>query len=107
MSLIHQRSFLTLYLSKVALLICLGCQSSVTAQEAKISIIPAPVSMQVKTGSFTLSNATTIGVPKKPADVSTVAAYFADKIKLATGFNLRMVNTGDASIQLIIKSTFD
>ncbi len=107
MSIIHKTSSLTLYLSRLTLLVFLGCQSSVTAQETPISIIPAPVSLKVNAGSFTLSNATAIGIPKKPSDVSTVAAYFADKIKPATGFNLRVVNTGDAAIQFIIKTPFD
>src|SRR5688572_17672396 len=86
----------------------IACQSSVSGQTAStISIIPVPVSMQVNSGSFALTSGTTIGIPAKPAEVSAIAAYFADKVKPATGFNLRIATTGGSAIQFVIKSPQD
>jgi hexosaminidase len=95
-------------LRQLILLFLVACQSSVSAQtEPYISIIPVPVSMQVNQGSFELNNNTSIGIPMKPADASTIAAYLADRIKPATGFNLRITTSGEASIQFLIKSPQD
>lgn len=96
------------FAGKFILLFLLGCQSSVSAQsENSVSIIPAPASIKVNSGSFSLVNGMTIGIPRKPADVANVAAYLADKIKPATGFNLRIITSNDANIQFSILSPAD
>lgn len=97
-----------LFKNIIILLLC-GCQTTVSsAQEASsVSIIPAPVSMTLQSGTFELTTNSTIGVHAKHAESSTIAAYLADKIKPSTGFNIRIVTSGEASIQFVVKPTQD
>ena len=85
-----------------------ACSSVVSAQTVpNIAIIPAPVSLKINTGSFQLTSTTSIGVTTKPAELSMLAAYLADELKPATGFNVKIQTSGESTIQLSIKTPHD
>jgi hexosaminidase len=97
------------FLKKASFLLLLACESPVVAQDQKqdISIIPLPVSVQKSQGQFTLANAMAIGIPAKQRELATVAAYLADKLRPATGYNFKIVTSGEPAIQLLLKKPAD
>jgi hexosaminidase len=80
---------------------------SISTFAQEISIIPQPVSLQVKTGVFNLTASTTISIPAKNSEATKIAAYLTDKIKTATGFHLKTTETSpeQGTISLRIGST--
>jgi hexosaminidase len=73
------------------------------AQE--ISIIPQPASLQVKTGAFDLTPSTTISIPAKNQDVARIGTYLTERIKSASGFQLKVIEgQQSAAIQLKLGS---
>jgi hexosaminidase len=65
------------------------------AQE--ISIIPQPVSVQVKTGVFNLTANTTVSIPSKNSDVAKIATYFTNRVKSASGYELKIAESSQSS----------
>jgi len=61
---------------------------AVSQTTSPISIIPQPVSLEIKTARFVLNNQTKIAADTKNADVQRVAGYFASQVKTATGFTM-------------------
>lgn len=97
-----------LFLKRASFILLVACESPATAQDQPgIAIIPQPVSVQQGQGQFVLSNSMAISIPVKQRDASTVAAYLADKLTPATGYNFRIVSTGDAAIQFLLKTPQD
>jgi hexosaminidase len=72
-----------------------------------ISIIPAPVSLKQEAGHFLLTNSTTISVPAKQPELASIAKYFAEKVKPATGYILTTVEAKPASIVLTLNAKPD
>ncbi|MDJ1471548.1 family 20 glycosylhydrolase [Cytophagaceae bacterium DM2B3-1] len=65
-------------------------------QAQTYSIIPEPVSLQSTSGIFSLSSGTTL-VASNNAEARKVATYFSDKIKPATGLNLKTAESASGS----------
>jgi hexosaminidase len=65
------------------------------AQE--ISIIPEPASVQVKTGVFNLTASTTVSIPSKNSDVAKIATYFTNRVKSASGYELKIAESSQSS----------
>ncbi|RAW00291.1 beta-N-acetylhexosaminidase [Pseudochryseolinea flava] len=99
----------TIFRCVTLLLICASQAPVNTAAQHAFpnAIIPAPVSVAYQQGSFQLGSTTIIGVQVKHAESSTIAAYLADKIKVATGFHLKIVTSGESSIQFVINPKAD
>lgn len=63
---------------------------------AEISIIPQPVSLEKKGGSFEFNSYSVIEVPDKTPEVQMVARYFAQQLLRASGYPVRVQLSGDA-----------
>jgi hexosaminidase len=89
-----------------AVLICFHLQI-IHAQQ--VSIIPVPANMQMREGAYTLSEASTLNVSGNQSAATKVATYFADKVKPATGFNLKINNASlsDNGITLALNAQAD
>ncbi|CAN5626154.1 family 20 glycosylhydrolase [soil metagenome] len=72
-----------------------------------VSIIPVPAQMQRGSGYFPLNSSTRVIVPSSQGDAYKVGLYLIDKIKPATGYNLKIEENGQAGIQLILNSKAD
>jgi hexosaminidase len=68
------------------------------AQSNSIQLIPQPVDLQVLSGSFELNSNSVIGYDRPEG--RSVAEMLAQKLNLATGFNLKVETNKDAAIQL-------
>ncbi|HYG20249.1 MAG TPA: family 20 glycosylhydrolase, partial [Ohtaekwangia sp.] len=77
------------------------------AQDQKLSIIPVPAELQSHAGHFELTAATTIGIPARQAEAATIAAYFADKVKPATGYDLKISAGAAAHIRFVLNTKAD
>ena len=64
------------------------------------SIIPHPYELNVKTGAFQLNEKTIIVITE--TSIETVANYFNNEIKTATGFTLQIVNGHSSSANTIL-----
>jgi hexosaminidase len=70
----------------------------------EVAIIPRPVSMQQRSGSFTLNNKTAIIIRHQTANLEMVGNELAEKLRRATGYSLdvrpdhRSVNTENAIV---------
>src|SRR5687767_348564 len=73
----------------------------------EISIIPEPAEFKKSSGSFTIANATPISVPGKQAELQKIARFFAAKVVVSTGFDLRSVDTENSGIQLLLNDKPD
>jgi hexosaminidase len=69
-----------------------------TAISQNISLIPAPVQLTKGQGSFTLNSATLVVVPAKEAEIRKLADYLLSKIKPATGYDLKITESGENGI---------
>jgi hexosaminidase len=70
------------------------------AQTNSLNLIPQPVDLQLLSGSFSLNSTTTVGFDK--AEGKVVAEMLAQKLNIATGFNLKADNNKTAAIQFKI-----
>lgn len=57
------------------------------------SIIPTPVQVQIYDGNYKLESSTIIAVRPKNAATVKIAGYFNERIKQATGYELKIVET--------------
>ncbi|MBW8709422.1 MAG: family 20 glycosylhydrolase [Alphaproteobacteria bacterium] len=92
-----KRSFSLSALLLAALLA--GCQTSIPPAplpRATVSIIPAPASVTVGQGHFTVTAATQVLCAGKEADCAWVARYFTDLVKRSRGLQLN-AGTGEQS----------
>lgn len=72
-----------------------------------VSIIPTPVQLQQGNGFFILTNATTIIIPPKHAEINRVATYLVDKVKPSTGYSLKITESGQSGIQFALNTKPD
>src|SRR5688572_14233024 len=84
--------------SYALLLILFSC--SVVEAQPEISIIPEPVRVTPGKGAFTLTAGSDISVPNNAPEVSRIATYFAQRVKTAAGFDLKVVSSSRGVIQL-------
>ncbi|SKC73664.1 beta-N-acetylhexosaminidase [Ohtaekwangia koreensis] len=80
------------------------CTLPICIHAQTISIIPAPVSLKQEIGHFLLTNSTTISIPAKQPELASIAKYFADKVKPATGYTLNTVEAKPANIVLTLNT---
>jgi hexosaminidase len=85
------------------IVVTLAC---VKTYSQEINIIPQPMQVQRGNGTFTLTRSTTIGIPAKQAEAAKVAAYLANQIKSASGYELKIVETG-GTIEFSLNSKTD
>ncbi len=94
----------------LACIILLGGSFILFAQTTPtISLVPAPVSLAQKTGSFLLTNKTIIAVGTFDADANRVANFLSTAITVPTGFKNPVINKMVAgnSIRLVLLSVAD
>ena len=74
-----------------------------------ISIIPLPVSVVQKTGSFKINNKTVIELTSANADAKRVADYLSETIAVPAGFKLSVINklTNNNAIRIMLLSPAD
>lgn len=65
-------------------------------QSPEIAIIPQPVSLEKKGGSFELNNYSIIEIAEKNADLQMVARYLAQQLLRATGYPMNVQLPADA-----------
>src|SRR5205809_7345223 len=68
----------------------LSCKNEEEAKPSMQNLIPKPVSANATNDFFELTKETTINVQSDSEDDMHVANWFADKLKPATGFSLRV-----------------
>ena len=71
---------------------------------AGINIIPTPRSLEKREGSFKLSDGVSIGAITPEA--KKIATYFAAKISLATGYDVKVEDKGEITLVLDSCATF-
>ncbi len=94
----------------LAYIILLGDSFILFAQTTPtISLVPVPVSLAQKTGSFLLTNKTIIAVGTFDADANRVANFLSTAITVPTGFKNPVINKMVAgnSIRLVLLSVAD
>ena len=67
------------------------------AQQA-VHIIPQPVSLEMKEGSFVINDKTAIKVSKKDRETERVVHFFTEYVKRVSGFDLKGNNKGNKII---------
>jgi hexosaminidase len=77
--------------------ICIGNLAAQTPNE--VSIIPKPVSLELKTESFTVNNKTSIVVENGDEETVRVANMLAERFREAAGFSLKVNETKKYSSQ--------
>ncbi|TXG36849.1 beta-N-acetylhexosaminidase [Seonamhaeicola maritimus] len=99
----NQLSFHAIVKFVVLSLLLIG--SEVIAQS--FNIIPEPVEIEQGSGFYTLNKSTEIIVPSEQDEVINIAAYLADKIRPATGFDLSIAHSDKGGIQLKLNTKFN
>ncbi len=84
----------------------LGVSSFVFSQTASVSIIPAPVSVVTKTGSFQLSDKSVIELASSDADANRVAQFLSNALATPTGYKIPVSKT-NGTIKLVVLSAED
>lgn len=84
------------------LLLWVGCITSAYAQ-APINLIPQPVQVQARQGTFTLTKSTTIHYNQ--ADGKAVADMLTEQLNASTGFGLVAKSGSSGKIQLTLSAT--
>lgn len=98
-----QRSHYTTILSLAFLSLCFFTHG--IAQD--ISVIPAPSTVTKATGTFVLTNSTSLVLPENK-DVANVGEYLRAKLQPATGFGFpKAQNVGPGSIQFVLNKKAD
>lgn len=87
-------------MKKLLLLLFLTSFAVVYAQKPAVQIIPQPVEMQMASGTFVLTNASTIGYDNQAG--RQTAEMLAQKLALSTGFSLMPRELNNSSIQFIL-----
>ena len=71
--------------------------------QKSVHIIPQPVSLEIKQGSFSFDNSTVIKVDKKDAAAEKVVHFFKEYVKRVTGFELNNTRTSGKEIVFSIE----
>ena len=77
---------------------CGGPAGEVKSYNQGINIIPAPLSLVQNDGQFKLSQNTAFGATSPEA--KTIAEFFANKMKTATGYDIKVADKGDITLTL-------
>jgi hexosaminidase len=77
----------------------------VNGQQAKVSLIPQPVDLQVSTGSFLITPESAISYDK-PEGIA-IAEMLAQKLSIPTGYKLKTVQGKAGAIQFNLNTTAD
>ncbi len=72
-----------------------------------IAIIPKPLSMQLHSGHFVLSNATSITASSPDADVKQTVQWFTGMVATSTGYRLSTAQSSQNSISLSLNKQRD
>jgi len=91
-------------MKKIILLTGLLFSVLVQAQQS-IAIIPQPVSLEMKEGSFVIDNKTVVKMPKKDKATADVVHFFTEYVKRITGFDLKENQTKGKTIVFSIEKT--
>ena len=75
--------------------------------EDSLAIIPKPLSVQMHSGHFVLSNATAIITSSNDADVKETIQWFIDKMETSTGYHLSTNKSSKNKISLILNKQAD
>src|SRR5690242_1629148 len=85
-----------------------GLSLLLLSQTSSINIIPIPVSVTPKTGSFQLTDKSAIELASSDADAGRVAHFLADALNTPTGFKIPVSKSASGgAIKLILLSTED
>ncbi len=85
-----------------------GISLLILSQTTSVNIIPIPVSVDTKTGSFQLTDKTVIEVASTDADVTRVAHFLADALSTPTGYKIAVAKSGSSdAIKLVLLSAED
>ena len=85
-----------------------GISLLILSQTTSVNIIPIPVSVETKTGSFQLTDKTVIEVASTDADVTRVAHFLADALTTPTGYKIAVAKPGSSdAIKLVLLSAED
>jgi hexosaminidase len=88
-------------------LILFSACSEFKTSAQNVSLIPAPVQIQTGSGNFQITKNTVIGIPAKQLEVFKIASYLIDQVKPATGYTLKVVESGNAEIKLMLNAKPD
>jgi hexosaminidase len=92
-------------MKNVFLLIMLLSVGIMNGQQAKVNVIPQPVSVQVATGSFVLTPLTVISYDKPEGQA--VAMMLVQKLNVPTGAKLKAVQGKNGAVQFNLNGTPD
>ena len=73
-------------MKKLLVLLAIAFCNMTFGQSNAITLIPQPVSLEVKTGSFSLTNSTTIQLSEQNAELQQVGRFLSETINRASGF---------------------
>lgn len=85
-------------LSLSMLMACSGPAGEVKPYNEGINIIPMPQTLVQQEGTFKLSGSTSFGASTPEA--KTVAEYFAAKMNRSTGFNIKVADSGNITLNI-------
>lgn len=85
-------------LSLSILMACSGPAGEVKPYNEGINIIPMPQTLVQQEGTFKLSGSTSFGASTPEA--KTVAEYFAAKMNRSTGFNIKVADSGNITLNI-------
>ena len=95
-----KKLLVTSFLSGISLLML--------SQTTSVNIIPIPVSVAAKTGSFQLTDKTVVELASADADANRVAHFLADALSTPTGYKIAVAKPGsNGAIKLVLLSTED
>jgi len=87
------------------LLLLVLCITSLQAQNTQLNLIPQPAEITLKSGFYTLPKTVTVGF-NKPESVG-VAEKLAQKLRMATGYSIKVVKGNKGQVQLNLNSPPD
>jgi hexosaminidase len=95
-----KKLLVTSFLSGISLLML--------SQTTSVNIIPIPVSVAAKTGSFQLTDKTVVELASADADANRAAHFLADALSTPTGYKIAVAKSGsNDAIKLVLLSAED
>jgi len=76
----------------ISVFLIIGCE---TTYSKDISLIPMPLTLHKKSGSFFITPSTKIVVESNNPEMFEIGEYVADMLKSATGYALEIIKTND------------
>ena len=100
-----KKNFFSALCAGVILSFLTGCSQpgEVKPYNEGIHIIPLPQQLTQQDGQFTLTGSTTLGATTPEA--KTIAEFFANKLKTATGYSIGVADQGNISLSIDIADT--